>query len=173
MSYFLLYGVFALWVLFDGLTRKMAASTIVWTLGTAILGPLILPIYLASRPLKQGEVREGGRAWNVLKNFAILWTIAMAIAGFAGLMAMARDATSLTSDAATVGAGIGMLFGMGLLAAIWVFPTMGAALLAFLLKKNSIVETGPTGPLVGTNATASAAGGWLGLVGVAVIGLAG
>lgn len=171
MSYFLLYGVFALWVLFDGVSRKMGASALFWALGTGVLGPVILPIYLASRPLKEGEVREGGKAWNVLKNFAILWTIAMAIATIAGLMAMAKGTTELTSEAARAGAGIGIVLGLGLLAATWFFPTMGAALLGFLLKKTTVVETGPTGPLVGKNSAASPVGGWAGLAGFAFLGL--
>jgi hypothetical protein len=171
MSYFLLYGGFAIWVLFDGLNRKMAFSALGWTAGTAILGPIILPIYLASRPLKQGDVREGGKAWNILKNFAILWTIVMSVATIAGMMAMAKSTSGLDSDAARAGAGIGMVLGIGALGAAWFFPTMGAALLGFLLKKNSIVETGPTGTLVGQNSAANPAGGWAGLVGVALIGL--
>ena len=171
MSYFLLYGVFALWVLFDALTRKMGASGFLWALGTAIVGPIILPVYLAWRPLKQGEVREGGRGWNILKNFAILWTIVMAIASIAALMAMAKSTTGLTSDAARAGAGIGMVLGIGLLGAAWFFPTMGAALLGFLLKKHTIVETGPTGPLVGQDSVATAAGGWAGLAAAAFLGL--
>ena len=91
MSYFLLYGVLAVWVLFDGVNRKMGASTVLWILGTVLLGPIILPIYLALRPLKQGEIREGGTAWNVLKNFAILWTIVMVIVTIAVLMNVADD----------------------------------------------------------------------------------
>jgi hypothetical protein len=171
MSYLLLYGVFALWVVFDGLSRKLGMSVLLWTLGTIILGPIILPIYLASRPLKHGETREGGKGWNVLKNFAILWTVVMAIATIAGLMAMAKNTTDLNSDAARAGAGIGMVLGMGFLAALWFFPTMGAALLGFLLKKSSIVETGPTGPLVGRTSSATAAGGWGGLILVALLGM--
>jgi hypothetical protein len=171
MSYFLLYGVFAIWVLFDGLNRKMAFSALWWTAGTAIFGPIILPVYLASRPLKQGEVREGGKSWNVLKNFAILWTMVMAVATIAGMMAMAKTTTGLESDAARAGAGIGMVLGLGVLGAAWFFPTMGAALLGFLLKKSSIVEVGPTGMLLGQTSASNAVGGWAGLVGVAVIGL--
>jgi Type VI secretion system VasI, EvfG, VC_A0118 len=171
MLYFLLYGVLALWVLIDSVTRKMGAATVLWVLGTVLLGPIILPIYLASRPLKQGEVREGGKAWNVLKNFAVLWTIAMVIATVAALMTMADVAKGLTSPGAQAGAGLGMLLGLALFGAVWFFPTMGAALIGFLLKKNTIVETGPTGPLVGQTSAASATGGWVGLIGFAVLGL--
>jgi hypothetical protein len=171
MSYFLLYGVFALWVLLDGLIRKMAALAALWVVRTAIFGPIVLPVYLALRPLKQGEVREGGKPWNIFKNFAILWTVVMAIATLVGLISMAKGTTGLTSDAERTGAGIGMVLGMGLLAAIWFFPTMGAALLGFLLKKNSIVENGPTGPLVGHTPTAMPFGGWAGVMTAAFLGL--
>jgi hypothetical protein len=171
MSYFLLYGVLALWVLFDSVIRKMGTSAVFWTLGTVLLGPIVLPIYLASRPLKQGEVREGGKAWNVLKNFAILWTIVMVIVTIAALMNVADVTRGLNSEAERVGAGLGTLIAIALLGAIWFFPTMGAALLGFLLKKSTVVETGPTGPLVGQTSTANATGGWAGVVGFAVLGL--
>lgn len=171
MWYLTLYGIFALWVLWDGFGRKMGAGTVLWGAGTFILGPIVLPVYLAKRPLKSGEVREGGTGWNVLKNFAILWTIVMAVASIVGLMAVSQATVGLKSDAERAGAGIGMVLGMGLLAAVWFFPTMGAALLGFLLKKNSIVEKGPTGPLVGQESQAGAVSGWVGLVGVAVLGL--
>jgi hypothetical protein len=139
MPYFVLYGIFALWALLDGLSRKMRGSAALWAIGTGILGPIILPIYLASRPLKQGEVREGGKSWNVLKNFAILWTIVMVVASAYSLGAMAEATTGVASDAGMVGAGLGMVFGMGVLAAVWFFPTVGAALVGFLLKKNTVV----------------------------------
>jgi len=60
---------------------------------------------------------------------------------------------------------------MGFLAALWFFPTLGAAVFGFLLKKNSIVETGPTGPLVGQNSEAGFANGWGGLAACAIVGL--
>jgi hypothetical protein len=171
MYYFLLYGVFALWVLFDALNRKMHVSAVLWAVGTALLGPITLPVYLAWRPLKNGEVIEGGTAWNVLKNFAILWTIVMAIASIAGVIVMTKSATNATNDAEKVGAGLGIVVGMGLLAAVWFFPTIGAALLGFLLRKNTSIERGPTGPLVGRPSSASPAGGWTGLAGTAILGL--
>lgn len=169
MWYLALCGMFALWVLLDGFTRKVGASVAVWVLGTVLLGPIVLPIYLAKRPLKKGEVREGGTAWNVLKNFAILWTVFMAMAAFGALVKMGQAVGSLASDAARAGAGLGILFGMGFLAIVWFLPTCGAAVLGFLLKKNSIIETGPTGPLVGQDSPAGLANGWLGILGSAVL----
>jgi hypothetical protein len=171
MSYFLLYGVIALWVLFDGFTRKMGVYAALWALGTALLGPIILPVYLAFRPLKQGEVREGGRTWNVLKNFAILWTIVMVIVTIAVMMNVADVTRGLNTEAERAGAGLGTLIGVAVLGVIWFFPTVGAAVLGFLLKKTTVVEIGPTGPLVGQSSTASALGGWAGVIGFAVLGL--
>ncbi len=149
----------------------MGSSIAAWTLGTFFLGPIILPVYLAKRPLKKGEVREGGAAWNVLKNFAILWTVLMAIVGLSAMMKVGQATSSLETDAAKAGAGLGILLGMGFLAAVWFVPTMGTAVLGFLLKKNSIVETGPTGPLVGQNSPAGFANGWAGLTLCAIVGL--
>jgi hypothetical protein len=169
MWYVALYGMFAVWVLLDGIARRIGASVAAWTVGTLLLGPIVLPIYLAKRPLKKGEVREGGTAWNVLKNFAILWTVLMAMAGFGAMMHMGETVSSLDSDAARAGAGLGMLLGMGFLAVVWFLPTCGTAVLGFLLKKNSIVETGPTGALVGQDSPAGLANGWAGLLGSAVI----
>lgn len=171
MSYFLLYGVFALWVLFDSISRKMGVASAFWVLGTAILGPIILPIYLATRPLQEGELREGGKGWNILKNFAILWTIVMVIVSIAALVQMGRVTGNLTGNAEMVGAGIGILAGMALLAALWFFPTTAATLVGFLLKKNSVVETGPTGSLVGLGQQRNAVGGWVGLAGAATLAL--
>jgi hypothetical protein len=75
------------------------------------------------------------------------------------------------SDAEKAGAGIGIVVGMGILSAVWFLPTAGAALLGFLLKKNSIVEKGPTGPLVGHGSSVGLANGWVGLAGCAIVGL--
>ncbi len=127
MWYVALYGMFALWVLLDGLARRIGASVAAWTVGTLLLGPIVLPVYLTKRPLKKGEVREGGTAWNVLKNFAILWTVLMAIAGFGALMNMGQAVSSLDSDAARAGAGLGMLFGIGFLAVVAVVIIMVVA----------------------------------------------
>src|ERR1700730_14390231 len=122
MWYLALYGIFAVWVLIDGTNRKMGSSVAVWLLGTLFLGPIILPIYIAKRPLKKGEVREGGTAWNVLKNFAILWTILIAIVSFSAMMKVGEVTSSLDSDAARAGAGVGIMLGMGFMAAVWFVP---------------------------------------------------
>ena len=84
MWYLIIYVACAAWVFFDAGRRKN--NRVLWPLATAILGPIILPIYFAKRNLRQGEVREGGTAWLILKNFALLWTVTMLAAGIAGLI---------------------------------------------------------------------------------------
>jgi membrane associated rhomboid family serine protease len=59
MWYVILFGVFAAWILFDGLSRKHGGAAFAWALGTLFLGPLLVPVYLAKRPLKNGEFRIG------------------------------------------------------------------------------------------------------------------
>lgn len=114
--YLVVYGIFAVWVLVDGLKRK--AKAIPWAIGTALLGPIILPIYIAKRPLKVGEVREGGTAWNVLKNFALFWTILMVVAAIWGMVAVSEKTATLQTEAEQAGVAIGTVLGLGVIAAL-------------------------------------------------------
>jgi hypothetical protein len=148
MWYAVMYLILALWVLLDALKRK--AGAIPWAIGTLLLGPFVLPLYLAKRPLKAGEVREGGTAWNVLKTFALFWTLLMVVAAVMGLVGASKTYTALESNAERTGAAIGTTLGLGLIGALWFFPMVGALVLGLFLKKSSVVETGPTGPLVPT-----------------------
>jgi hypothetical protein len=76
--YFIIFGLLALYVIIDGSSRKLeVVKTVLWAIGTFLLGVVVLPIYIAKRPLKANQIREGGFAWNVLKNFALTWTILM------------------------------------------------------------------------------------------------
>lgn len=146
-GYFVLYVIAAIWVFIDA--KKRLVNGIPWSICTVIFGPLVVPIYLAKRPLKSGEVREGGVAWNVLKNFALFWTITMLVAGVAGMIGVSKVAETAHSDAEKAGVGIGMAIGFGLLVASWFFPMVGALVLGMFLKKSTVVEKGPTGPLTG------------------------
>jgi hypothetical protein len=97
----------------------------------------------------------------------------MAIVGIYTLVKVSAIASALGSgsDAASAGAGIGILVGLGFLAVVWFLPTVGAALLGFFLKKNSIIEKGPTGPLVGQGSSVGLVNGWVGLAACSVVGL--
>lgn len=110
-----------------------------------MLGVIVVPIYLAKRPLKPNQVREGGLAWNLLKNFALTWTILMVAISISAIGAAAS--TNPGSDAEAAGAAIGVGLVFVVLAMVWFFPMVGAIILGFFLKNSAIVERGPTGPL--------------------------
>ena len=165
MSYLVVGGLFALWILADATSRRLGWAAFLWAFGTLFLGPFAFPFYLAERPLREGESREGGTAWNVLCNFAMLWAMMMAVGSFTYLVELTNTTTKVVTEAERAG------FGMGTLASLWVVPTAGAACLGILLRKDSVVETGPTGPLVGSPDEASAMSGWLGILAVSIVAL--
>jgi len=135
-------GILALVVAVDAYRRR--DQWILWGFGTFILAVVAMPLWYAKRPLLPGERREGGTGWNFLKNFAILWTIVMLTATVWSTIGMGSVAASAKSDAELAGAGLGMIFGYGMLGALWFFPVLGSLVLGLLIKKNSIVEVGPT-----------------------------
>lgn len=147
MWYFILFGLLALWVGFDASSRNLgAAKAILWAIGTFLLGVIVMPIYIAKRPLKANEVREGGLAWNLLKNFALTRTVLMVAIGISAIgAALGTDVGSSNAEAAGAAIGTGLVF--ILLATVWFFPMVGAIVLGFFLKNSAIIERGPTGPL--------------------------
>ena len=145
MSYFILYICVAIWIFMDSKKRKFKGT--LYAVATCILGPLVAPVYLAKRNLKEGEVREGGTGWNVLKNFALFWTITMFIAGVAGMVGASDVAQQATSDAEKAGTAIGAALGIGMLLFIWFIPMVCALVLGLFMKKSSLIEKGPTGEL--------------------------
>lgn len=146
MWYWLLNILIGLWVLNDARTRKVE-NAIGWALGTCLLMILFLPYYLAKRNLKAGEIREGGTAWNLLKSFAVFWTLLMAIAGLVGMFSAGQVVTEAGSEAAQAGAAIGTALGLGMLGTLWFVVLVSALVLGLFLKKSSQVEKGPTGAL--------------------------
>jgi hypothetical protein len=146
MWYIIIFGVLTLWVAFDASRRNLgAAKTILWAIGTFLIGVIVVPIYLAKRPLKPYEVREGGLAWNLLKNFALTWTVLMVAISISAINAAAGTDTSSGAEAAGAAIGIGIV--IVILAVVWFVPMVGAIALGFFLKNSAIVERGPTGPL--------------------------
>lgn len=144
-GYLILYVIVAIWLFLDA--KKRLTNGIPWAAFTVLLGPVVVPVWLAKRPLKDGEVREGGMAWNVLKNFALMWTLTMFVWFIAG-MAIASEAFEKTHDKyEKAGTGIGMALGGIMIFVLWFGVLVSALILGFFLKKSSVVEKGPTGPL--------------------------
>ena len=92
----------------------------------------MLPAYFAKRNLKTEEVREGGFGWNFCKKFALIFTLGMFVLFIFGLVGGGVLGGALAIDA---------------LAEIWLFVLVVSVLMGFLMKKNAVVERGPTGAL--------------------------
>ncbi|MGR0481695.1 MAG: tetratricopeptide repeat protein [Candidatus Electronema sp. V4] len=147
ITYFILYVSVAVWIFLD--SKKREFNGIPYAVATCFLGPFVAPVYLAKRNLKEDEMREGGTAWNILKNFALFWTATIFVVGIASIYAwmVAISKGSHNTGAEAAGAAIGTVFVFGILLSTWFFPMVCALVLGFFLKKASIVETGPTGAL--------------------------
>ena len=65
------------WVFIDARARH---AKLYWVAAVAIAGPIGLAAYLAFRPLRRGEAREGGRAWQFLSLVVVSWTALLALA---------------------------------------------------------------------------------------------
>lgn len=65
----------AVWVLIDA--AKRSNNLVGWPVAVLLAWPLGLPCYLAKRNLFAGETRQGGTVWNIARNFALTWTLAM------------------------------------------------------------------------------------------------
>lgn len=137
--------ILTIWVGVDAYKRKN--NVILWPLGTLFITPIVAPVYFAKRNLKEGELREGGTGWNILKNFALVWTVLMLFTGISGIIGASSVLQDTTSGAEVAGATIGTGLGLMAIAMFWFFPMVGAVVLGFFLKKSSQVEEGPTGEL--------------------------
>jgi hypothetical protein len=131
----------ALFVLWDA-TRRTAARA-GWAVASLLAWPIALPFWMATRPLRAGERRAGGRAWNVLRHFALAWTILWVAQMLLTLGVGAVVAGTARSEADRV-SGLGMVVLMtGIYAVLWFFPTVASLLLGLALRKPAVVERGP------------------------------
>jgi hypothetical protein len=146
MWYLIINIAIGIWVFFDARKRKME-TPILWAIGTCLMMVVVVPFYFAKRSLMVGEVREGGTSWNVLKSFAILWTLLMFATGVSGLFAAANTVNTAGSGAEQTGAAIGTAIGMGMILGLWIVVLVGVLAFGLFLKKASVVENGPTGAL--------------------------
>lgn len=131
--------VLAVWVGRDASRRQTQTAPFLWGLGVLLVWILFLPLYLTKRPLKTGEMRSGGRAWNFMKYLAIVVTAYVPIVMVLGLPDVAAQATSAEEAVELV-----VLFVL-LMGLVWVIFAGGVLLIGLVLKKSSVIERGPTG----------------------------
>lgn len=133
--------VLAVWVVRDASRRQTQTAPFLWGLGVLLVWILFLPLYLTKRPLKTGEVRSGGGGWNFMKYLAITITVYVPIVMVLGLSEVAAQVTSVEEAVALV---VIFVLLMGL---VWAIFAGGVLLIGLVLKKSSVIERGPTGPL--------------------------
>jgi hypothetical protein len=121
--YPLLAALAAGWVFADA-RRRMTRRA--WSVAVLVGGPLGLAAYLALRPLRDGETREGGAAWQLLSNFVVAWTALLAAAALWNLVFPFADSSRI--------------------ALAWAFGAVPALVVGLAMKRGTI-ERGPTGML--------------------------
>lgn len=133
------------WVAWDASSRR--ANWLAWCVATLAIWVLAVPFYLAKRPLKSGETREGGTKWNALKYFALSLTVFLLFGIPAvGLFVAVSLAVGADRYAGLVGAAARTgPVGLVVLGGLWLI-VIGAVVLR-VWKDPTIVETGPTGAL--------------------------
>ena len=147
MGYVIAAGLMALWVIRDARQRRQGASAFVWAIGALLAPFLALPLYRASRPLQAGEARAGGKPWNILKDFALTWTILLLAVQVSLAIELAAGLSAQTTEADKASYGFAAVLGLALIAMYWFFPTVGALAVGAFLRKPAVIERGPTGRL--------------------------
>lgn len=138
---------FAIWVFIDARSRR-TRTPFLWAFGTLFLFIVVVPLYFSQRALKTGETRAGGLGWNFFRNFALVFCC---VIGLQALLAAVDEVFAPTS-ADLLGELLAIAIGSVLISVV----VGGAAmLLAFVLRRRSVVEQGAT---VSPNATTRPAG---------------
>lgn len=118
----------------------------IWTLGGAVAGVFLLPVWWTFRPLKASEIRRGGAPHLLLKHYALVWLVA----GLASILVTLGVGIYETQQASTEsGAGWAIFSsGLGVIGSgcYWIVPSM-LAYVAAVFATEDAVERGPTGPL--------------------------
>jgi len=122
MWYLLWIAATAGWLFIDAGSRRANR----WWVAAAVAGPMGLAAYWARRPLRGGESREGGGAWQFLSMLVVFWTVLLA---FAAAWNVALP-----------------FVGMPTLAVAWACIAVPALVVGVALKRSTI-EHGPTGVL--------------------------
>ena len=141
ISLFILVPV-GIWAYIDA--RKRKNNFILWPIFIVLIGIFALPVYLAKRNLKEGEMREGGVAWNTIKYFAMIWTIFMLIVAIVAIYIVLPTHTMSMGPIQSL---ITTILGISMYGFIWLGVMISAFIIGLFLKKNSDIEKGPTGAL--------------------------
>lgn len=126
----------ALYVVADAHFRSYLKNGLAWAALTLAAYPIGLPLYLAYRPLKEGQSREGGRGWNFLKYFALVWTFGVFV--FAVRMTGIWAEKGLQEGVDPIVTGIDGIFSFFGVALMWFIPVITALIIGLFVKTREV-----------------------------------
>lgn len=126
----------SIWLYQDAQRRQMNSPG-AWVVALCLLGPVALAAYWANRPLFQGEVRVGGRAWVMMRVFVVAIT-AWAIL-FGAVFSVWLSAFMPLVAIFMLFVGLGLLLTGG-----WIIVVALLLLAAWLIRDGQRIEVGPT-----------------------------
>ncbi|MBF0502230.1 MAG: hypothetical protein HQM09_18965 [Candidatus Riflebacteria bacterium] len=134
-----LRGAIAGWVYLDSSRRE--GLSVFWFLLVLLLGPFLLPAYLAARPLFSNEERHGSFLWNAFWHLESLFAL---LAGFASVAVFVESIEdSIKGDyAKNKRAEIlaGSIFSLFLVAVIGLLERIGVRFLRYMLEASPIQQ---------------------------------
>lgn len=145
-TYFLAIPI-TIFVAIDAYKRKN--SWFLWSLGTIISWPLILPLYFSFRNLKKGEERTGGLIWNIIRNYILIYSTNIFLVILLLLILPQNMGYLSTEIFITEFAGfeISLSFIYYVIFIIWLIPSLLFLMIGSFFKDDYTKQTGPTGKL--------------------------
>ena len=136
------------WAFLDATARRVP-HPLALAFTVSITWPVMLPVYLATRPLAAGEVRVGGTTWNISRAFAATYAVGagLLVVRYLPMVMFAMAWAGMADGRGLLRVLESTLAGLTLVAV----PAV-AALGVGLVLRRPIMQSGPTGPLAAPQA---------------------
>src|SRR6056297_2989479 len=145
-TYFLAIPI-TIFVGLDAYNRKN--KWILWSIGVLLSWPIILPLYFSLRNLKEGETREGGLIWNIIKNYILIYSTNIFLVILL-LLILPQNMGYLSNEifiTEFAGFEISLSFIYYVIFIIWLIPSLLFLMIGSFFKDDYSKETGPSGRL--------------------------
>ncbi len=145
-TYFLAIPI-TIFVGLDAYNRKN--KWILWSIGVLLSWPIILPLYFSLRNLKEGETREGGLIWNIIKNYILIYSTNIFLVILL-LLILPQNMGYLSTEifiTEIAGYNISLTFIYYIIFIIWLIPSLLFLLVGSFFKDRYLSIEGPTGKL--------------------------
>ena len=145
-TYFLAIPI-TIFVGLDAYNRKN--KWILWSIGVLLSWPIILPLYFSLRNLKEGETREGGLIWNIIKNYILIYSTNIFLVILL-LLILPQNMGYLSTEifiTEIAGYNISLTFIYYIIFIIWLIPSVLFLLVGSFFKDRYLKIEGQTGKL--------------------------